>query len=70
MTHRGECERGYTVTAKTEYKHNILKFNKQCREIGCTKNETIICIGLSLQLVILPWELRPITHKYAFTNKK
>jgi hypothetical protein len=53
------------VTAKTEYEHNILKFNKQRREIGCTKNETINCTGLPLQSVILPWGLRSITHMYA-----
>jgi hypothetical protein len=35
--HVNEC----TLTVKTEYKHNILKFKKQCKEIGCTKNETI-----------------------------
>jgi hypothetical protein len=59
-----------TMAAKTEYKHNIFKSNKQCKEIGCTKNETIYYIGLPLQSIILPWELRPITHKYACTNKK
>jgi hypothetical protein len=49
------CWGDHTVTAKTEYRHIILKFNKQCKKIGCIKNETINCIGLPLQLVILPW---------------
>jgi hypothetical protein len=42
------------VTAKTEYKHNMLKFNKRCKEIGCTKMEIINYIELPLQSVILP----------------
>ena len=60
----------FTRIAKIEYEHNILKFNKQCKEIRCTKNKTINCIGLPLQLAILPWRLRSITQKYACIEKK